>query len=312
LTAERALTIGLVNNMPDAALKATERQFRALLAEAAGARRVELRQFALPGVPRGPEGRAYLDRHSAPIADLCDTGVDGLIVTGAEPCAAALEDEPYWPALAALVEWAERHTLSTIWSCLAAHAAVLDRDGIARRPLGRKLVGLFDCGLGGDDALLEGMPRSWRVPHSRCNGLDAEALRAHGYRLLSSSPEAGVDMFARDRGSLFLFLHGHPEYEAGALCREYRRDVARFLAGERASYPELPERYFDPAAAARLAAFREGAEAEPDMALLAHFPPAPPPAPVWREPARRLYANWLSLLARRRNAWRAPERLATA
>ena len=54
-------------------------------------------------------------------------------------------------------------------------------------------------------------------------------------------------MFTREQSfcSLFLFLQGHPEYEAGTLLREYRRDIARFLRGEREHYPAVPQGYFD-------------------------------------------------------------------
>jgi homoserine O-succinyltransferase len=41
--ARAGLVIGLINNMPDAALEATESQFATLLAAAAGAQEVRLR-----------------------------------------------------------------------------------------------------------------------------------------------------------------------------------------------------------------------------------------------------------------------------
>ena len=59
------------------------------------------------------------------IAELWDTPLDGLIVTATEPPAPRLQDEPYWPALTQLVDWARENTASTVWSCLAAHAALL-------------------------------------------------------------------------------------------------------------------------------------------------------------------------------------------
>ena len=46
------LTIGLVNNMPDAALQATERQFMRLLRQAAGDIRIDFHCFSLPSVTR--------------------------------------------------------------------------------------------------------------------------------------------------------------------------------------------------------------------------------------------------------------------
>ena len=135
------LDIGLINNMPDSALEATERQFRALLDAAAGGISVRLTLYALPDVPRADVGRRHVNRFYSDIADLWDNRLDGLIVTGAEPRAPNLVDEPYWGSLTRVLEWAEHHTHSTVWSCLAAHAAVLHMDGIGRRPLENKRFG---------------------------------------------------------------------------------------------------------------------------------------------------------------------------
>ena len=48
--ADRPLVIGLVNNMPDAALKTSERQFRELLMRAAGDLQYELQVFSFGAV----------------------------------------------------------------------------------------------------------------------------------------------------------------------------------------------------------------------------------------------------------------------
>src|SRR5271155_1707983 len=79
------LTIGLVNNMPDAALKSTERQFRDLLASATGDTPVRLRIFSLPEVPRSSAGQAHVTAHHEPIENLWAGEIDGLIVTGNAP-----------------------------------------------------------------------------------------------------------------------------------------------------------------------------------------------------------------------------------
>jgi homoserine O-succinyltransferase/O-acetyltransferase len=158
-----------------------------------------------------------------------------------------------------LIDWARYNTASTIWSCLAAHAAVLHADGIERRPLAQKQFGVFDCAAVSADPLTAGAGSPLAVPHSRWNGLSEAALRACGYRILTRSPAAGVDMFAgpqRNCRSLFLFLQGHPEYEPGTLLREYRRDIGRFLCGEQEHYPATPQGYFNAEASAKVSAFR--------------------------------------------------------
>src|SRR6202045_5404451 len=116
------IEIGLVNNMPEAALESTEQQFLELLGAAAGDSWVHLRFFSLPGVPRSERGRSYLSQSYGDVGDIRKADLDGLIVTGTEPKAANLADEPYWPAFTQLVDWAGQNTISTIWSCLAPPA----------------------------------------------------------------------------------------------------------------------------------------------------------------------------------------------
>jgi homoserine O-succinyltransferase len=293
-----SLVIGLVNNMPDAALRATERQFCELLSEAAQGRVIRLRLFSLPGIPRGREAQLDLGERYLDIGQLYRSRVDGLIVTGTEPRASIFSEEPYWPFLAQLVGWAQDHTASTLWSCLAAHAAVLERDGINRRRLGNKLFGLFECSKSVEHPLLNGIPSRWRVPHSRYNDLPEQALAARGYQILSRSTEAGADLFVKQTGSLFIFVQGHPEYDAHTLLREYRRDVQRYLTGESAVYPELPRSYFDIDTVHAVEALRERALVNRDPALFSDFPAVQIEEPSsWRRFAARLYTNWISYLA---------------
>ena len=82
--------------MPDAALHATEMQFTTVLQAAAGDHHISLRLFCLPEVPRAPEVRERLERDYWPIHALFDEPLEGVIVTGAEPRAAMLNQEPYW------------------------------------------------------------------------------------------------------------------------------------------------------------------------------------------------------------------------
>ncbi len=297
------MVIGLVNNMPDGALKTTERQFRELLSSAAGDRRLRLRLFSLPEAVRGEASRAYITENYEKFSNLWTSRLDGLIVTGTEPRTAVLADEPYWHSLTKLVDWAEENTTSTVWSCLAAHAAVYHLDGIGRQKFPEKLSGVFDCARTADHRLFADAPDAWRIPHSRSNDLPVQALAAAGYEILSTSPVAGADLFIKQRKSLFVLLQGHPEYDPDSLLREYHRDVGRYLRREREAYPQMPHGYFDAGAAAALAAFRERALVERHIDLLADFPIVDvhgQSACAWRPQALRLYANWLSLLAQSR------------
>jgi homoserine O-succinyltransferase len=290
------LTIGLINNMPDAALQATERQFVALLGAAADGLVVRLRPYALPEVPRTEWGRQHVSRFYAPLEELWDSQLEGLIVTGTEPRTPNLRDEPYWGTLTRLLEWAEHHTHSAVWSCLAAHAALLHLDGIDRRPLDDKRFGVFECVRVAEHPLTAGAPARLRMPHSRWNELPEDALRACGYRVLTRSVEAGADAFVKQRKSLFVFFQGHPEYEAHTLLLEYRRDIKRFLTRERETYPPMPHGYFDDETARALTALRERALVDRREEVLAGFPTALAARTVtntWRSTATHLYRNWL-------------------
>lgn len=294
------LLVGLVNNMPDAALEATEAQFARLLREASGPIPVVLRVAYLPEVPRGPEALEFIRRNYWHIERLTAAPLDALIVTGLEPKAASLVDEPYWQRLSTLLAWAQAHTASSIWSCLAAHAAVQQLDGIMRRRLDQKRFGVFDHSLLEGHPLLAGVSAPLALPHSRWNELPVEQLRSAGYTLLSWAPETGADIFVKHARSLLVFLQGHPEYEPTTLLKEYRRDVGRFLRGQQPHYPTQPKGYFSAAAAAELDAFERQARAQPIEATLASFPTLDAAAcggERWGAAAAQFYRNWLTHVA---------------
>jgi homoserine O-succinyltransferase len=303
LRTENCITVGLVNNMPDAAHEATERQFADLIRVAAAHAVVRLKLFAMPGVPRSDTARGEIARRYHDVSALWDTPLDGLIVTGAEPRTKDLKDEPYWKTLTQVVDWARENTASTIWSCLAAHAAVLHADGIERRPFAEKLYGVFECEPVASHPMTIDAAFGLRVPHSRYNGLPERPLAAAGYRILTRSPVAGVDMFARQDRSFHLFLQGHPEYESATLLREYRRDVSRYLRHERATYPVLPRGYFGDKAVAIANAFHLRTLTERSEHLVADFPMRALESGLespWRPCAIGIYRKWFEYLQGRK------------
>ena len=80
-----------------------------------------------------------------------------------------------------------------------------------------------------DDWLMKDIRSPLKIAHSRINALRKGDLAARGYQLLTESQEAGVDIFAKQLRSHFIFFQGHPEYEALSLQREYLRDITRYL-----------------------------------------------------------------------------------
>jgi homoserine O-succinyltransferase len=295
----KCLQIGLINNMPDGALKATERQFQTLLSSAANSVNVRLSLYALPDVPRTESGRRHISRFYSGIENLWDSHLDGLIVTGADPQTANLRDEPYWESLTKVIEWAERNTRSTVWSCLAAHAAILHNDGIGRHRLPDKRFGVFECARTSDHRLTAGVPSLFQMPHSRWNDILGNQLADCGYRVLSRAKDGSIDAFVKQGRSLGVFFQGHPEYEVNSLLLEYRRDVGRYLNRERDTYPPIPEGYCDRDTTGVFTKLRDRALSHRRKELLEDFPTALVEkriANTWRPVAAQLYGNWLAYL----------------
>jgi homoserine O-succinyltransferase len=293
------LSLALINNMPDAALEDTELQFFELLDAASDDLPIYIRLYSLTGVPRTDRGARRLNSFYYPFDDLWQHRFDGVIITGTEPHHPDLRDEPYWPLLTQVFEWAERTTRSTILSCLAAHASVLHFDGIRRHPLPDKKFGVFEAVRNHNHELMAGIGDAVRFPHSRWNEVREDELMAAGYEVLTKSADAGVDLFVKKtRGSLLVHFQGHPEYSAPALAREFRRDVRRFLCQERETYPTLPHGYFDQTATRLLNDFRERALANRNEELMTSFPESVVESQPssWRASAMSVYRNWVQYL----------------
>jgi homoserine O-succinyltransferase/O-acetyltransferase len=289
--------IAFLNNMPDSALEDTEIQFFELLDAASGEIPVRVKLHSLSGVPRGDRGTQHLNSFYFSTDDLLNSRFDAVIMTGTEPRQADLRNEPYWSALTSVLDWAESNTVSTILSCLAAHAGVLHSDGISRHPLSDKQFGVFDFTKVTNHQLTAGAGERVRFPHSRWNEVRADELTASGYRVLTQSSEGGVDSFVKKKKrSLFVHFQGHPEYGAQTLLKEYRRDVKRFLRAERETYPSMPQGYFDATAAGLFTEFRDIVLSDRREELMEGFPEAAlinSLENTWHSSARSTYRNWL-------------------
>jgi homoserine O-succinyltransferase len=297
------LHIGLVNNMGDAAMSATERQFLTLLEAAAGDMMVHLTLYALPEVERKPVGQRRVNSYYSGIEQLWEQPPeqcpDGLIVTGREPRTPDLRDEAYWPSFVRVLEWTQEHARSSVWSCLAAHAAALALDGIERVRSRHKHFGILTCEQASPHALLAGAPASLRLPHSRWNGVSAGQLAANGYQVLTYTSDGGVDSFVKQDAGLFVFFQGHPEYEAETLMGEYRRDVGRYLKGEMETYPLLPLDYFGEETERSLREIEARARTSRQEKLLGEVSAVLNGVRIhntWRSTAVLIYRNWLEYL----------------
>jgi homoserine O-succinyltransferase len=303
-----AITVALVNNMPDSAFVATEEQFRRVAACAPDGASAHVDLYTFPGIAHSESVASAIRARYRSLDDLWKQPPDALIVTGNEPKHQRLDDEPYWPNLARLMEWAANAVPTTLLSCLSAHAFTLLFDGIERAPCEVKCSGVFE-GVVGDrrHPLTAGLAEQAALPHSRLNDVPEGELLQAGYQLVigSGPANAGWAVATCERGSgLFVLCQGHPEYETLSLLREYRRDVRRHLLGEMAiPYPRLPEGYLTAQATARLEEFaQQAAEANGDArSLWDSFPYDDVASSVkntWAVTSTTLYRNWMRLASK--------------
>ena len=297
------LHIGLVNNIGDAAMNAAEHQFLTLLEAAAGEMMVHVTLYALPEVERKPTGQRRVGSFYRSIEQLWEQPPeqypDGLIVTGREPLKPDLREEAYWPSLTRVLAWTQENARSAVWSCLAAHAAMLALDGVERMRSPQKQFGILTCERAASHALLAGAPARMHVPHSRWNGVSASQLVAKGYQVLTRASDGSVDTIVKQDAGLFVFFQGHPEYESNTLMVEYRRDVTRYLKGEMETYPLLPLNYFEAETERSLQEIEARARISPEENLLSEVNTLLDSAWIhntWRSTAILIYRNWLKHL----------------
>ena len=232
-------------------------------------------------------------------ASIAHAGLDALIVTGAEPLASDLRDEPYWNSFTSLTDWAKANTISTVFSCLAAHAAVLHLDSIAAPPLGaenERRVFLYSRRR--QYAHVQHPAGQRGAPIRATTICPRRRSRLPVIMCCRALPMAASICSPRRCQSHFVFLQGHPEYDETSLGREYLRDIAR-LPECRTARPSLPCRKTI-STRRPWPRFRKCGSAVRNPSLLPRFTEivnAAIPAQGWRDDTVKLFANWLTLVA---------------
>lgn len=246
----RALHIGILNMMPDAAMEATERQFFRLIGESNPIAQFHVHLFSLPIIERDKEAQKHIDDYYSSFEEIKAMGIDALIVTGANVSQPKLSLEPFWEPLSEVFHWAYENVTSTLCSCLATHASLELLYNQPRYNLGYKRWGVFSHRVKDKDhPLVHGINTRFDVPHSRYNQIDDTQFEAAGLHVLAESAEAGVQMAVSPDGFRTVYFQGHPEYDSVSLLKEYKREVGLFALalnrGESVDYPPFPLNYFD-------------------------------------------------------------------
>ena len=296
----RALHVGLLNLMPDAAFQLTEQQFIRLVGGSNQIAQVYVHCFTVDGLPRSAATQAYIAGNYEDLASIYAQGLDALIVTGANVANPRIEEEPFYRPLTAVIGWASENVTSVLCSCLSTHALMKYLHGVDRTRLPRKQWGVYSHRVvAPQHPLLTGINTRFDVPHSRYNGITRAQFEGAGLGILIESAEAGVHAAVSADQFRHVYFQGHPEYDAISLLKEYKREVLRHFAGER-DLPPFPDHYISPEAAAVLNAYLAAAgRAQRAGTPLPTFPEADV-APfldnTWGDTARTVFDNWLGLV----------------
>ena len=197
--------------------------------------------------------------------DIKDQTFDGMIITGAPVENMPFEEVNYWEELCEIMEWSKTHVQSTFHICWGAQAGLYYHFGIDKKPLDKKMFGVFKHKADYKKSiLLRGFDDEFMVPHSRHTTVDIEDIKKiPEIKILASSEEAGVYAMATAEGRQ-IFITGHSEYDANTLANEYFRDL------NEGKPIEIPKNYFPD----------DNPENEPIV--------------TWRSHANLLYSNWLN------------------
>lgn len=155
---------------------------------------------------------------------------DGLIITGAPVEQLEFNEVTYWEELTGILDWARTHVTSTLYLCWAAQAALYHFYGIEKRPIGKKLFGVFKHTVSDKKhPLFRGFDDEFFIPHSRHTTiLKEDVVEKPEVSILSESSEAGLAILS-SRGGREFYLTGHSEYSPLTLHGEYIRDVKKGL-----------------------------------------------------------------------------------
>jgi homoserine O-succinyltransferase len=302
----RELHLGFLNMMPDAALKVTEQQFMRLIGSSNQIAQFFVHLFSIPGLPRDTATKKYIDEFYTSFEQIRKEGIDALIITGANVANPNLEQEPFWEPLQEVIDWATENVTSVLCSCLATHAIVKALHQIDRQPLKSKRWGVYTHKIYyPEHPLLRDINTRFDVPHSRNNDISRAQLEAAKFKVLVDSDDGGVHMAVSPDQLRLVYLQGHPEYDRNSLLKEYKREVMRFISGERETYPPYPEHYFNQSVATIVDQHqRKVFEALESGNELPEFPEKqiePHLDNTWRDTGKAIFNNWLGLVYRLTN-----------
>lgn len=207
----------------------------------------------------------YLNTFYRTFEDVKEEFFDGVIITGAPVEKLDFQDVEYWEELKDIMRWADERAFSTLFICWAAQAGLYFHYGIDKKPLPKKLFGVFETAITDvHDKLFCGLDDTFTVPMSRHTELDEAALAKNRDLIVLAWSEKTGTAVVRSCDGRRVFATGHSEYDRDSLASEYFRDIGKGLP------IDLPENYFP------------------------GDNPAMQPRVNWHAHASLLFSNWLN------------------
>lgn len=172
----------------------------------------------------------HMERFYKTFDEISGMKFDGMIVTGAPVETMEFDEVIYWEELKKILDFADKNVTSTIYICWGAQAAMYHYYGIEKKPLEKKLFGIYPNKASVQyDPLLKGLNDTFYIPHSRHTAIDADSVKAEKkLRILAEGVECGPSI-VKSRDDRKFFFFGHSEYDRETLKNEYLRDKAKGL-----------------------------------------------------------------------------------
>ena len=257
----RPLKIAILNLMPKKI--ETETQLLRLLGNTSLQVDVELLQTATYTAKN--TSAQHLLKFYRTFDDIKSNYFDGLVITGAPVEHLQFQDVEYWDELVKIMEWSKTHVYSTMHICWGAQAGLYHHYGIEKKPLPKKMFGIFEHTVTAPNhKLVRGFDERYYAPHSRHTAsIEEQLIHCDMLEVLSCSKDAGINIIASKNNRQF-FVTSHSEYDRDTLATEYFRDIDKGLA------IAVPNHYFQ----------------NDDPNQKAPF--------IWRGHAHLLFTNWLN------------------
>lgn len=155
---------------------------------------------------------------------------DGLIITGAPLGLINFTDIRYWKEFVKIIHWAKEHVNSIFSICWSVQAILNIIYNIPKKINQSKISGIFKHKiLLKKHFLVQGFDDYFFVPHSRYSNFSLNFIKYYtDFKIISYSKKAGVYIFTSNDNK-YIFITGHPEYDALTINKEYLNDLKNGL-----------------------------------------------------------------------------------